>query len=155
MEGAMYKRILVPVDGTEGALRALDEAIKLAQLSGAQLQVVHVLAHPTQVVDVSASFVEQMPVRDTSSETATAVLAQARDKLAPLAAQGSVRAIDAYGENLAAVLARAIDEFDADLVVMYSNGRSGIRRLFAGSLAESLLHGTTVPLLLLRNGEEE
>lgn len=150
----MYQRILVPVDGSEGALRALDEALKLARLSNAQLQAVYVLVHPTQVVDVSAGFAEQVPVRDTSSETATSVLAEARERIAPLGVQGSVRAVDAYGESLAAVLKRTIDEFDADLVVMYSHGRSGIRRLFAGSVAESLLHDTTVPLLLLRNGDE-
>ncbi|HEX7683848.1 MAG TPA: universal stress protein [Trinickia sp.] len=151
----MYKRILVPVDGSEGALRALDEALKLARLSNAQLQAVYVLEHPAQVVDVSAGFAEQTPVRDTSSETATSVLAEARERIAPFEVDGTVRAIDAYGESLAAVLTRAIDEFDADLVVMYSHGRSGIRRLFAGSVAESLLHDTTVPLLLLRNGNEE
>jgi nucleotide-binding universal stress UspA family protein len=155
MEGAMYERILVPVDGSEGAQRALDEAIELAKLTGAQLQVVHVLVHPSQVVDVAAGFAEQMPVRDISGETATSVLADARERLASLASRGTARAIDAYGENLAAVLARAIDEFGADLVVMYSHGRSGIRRIFAGSVAESLLRDTTVPLLLLRDGEAE
>lgn len=150
----MYQRILVPVDGSEGARHALDEALKLARLSGAQLQAVYVLQHPTQVVDVAAGFVEQVQTRDTSSETATAVLADAREQMAPFGVTGTVRAVDAYGENLAAVLMRAIDEFDADLVVMYSHGRSGIRRLFAGSVAESLLHNTTVPLLLLRNGAD-
>lgn len=150
----MYQRILVPVDGSEGARHALDEALKLARLSGAQLQAVYVLQHPTQVVDVAAGFVEQVQTRDTSSETATAVLADAREQMAPFGVTGTIRAVDAYGENLAAVLMRAIDEFDADLVVMYSHGRSGIRRLFAGSVAESLLHNTTVPLLLLRNGAD-
>lgn len=151
----MYQRILVPIDGSEGAKRALDEAIKLAKLTGAQLQVVHVLVHPTQVVDVSAGFAEQMPARDTSGEVATSVLAQARESLESSSVPGTVRALDAYGENVAAALVRAIDEFSADIVVMYSHGRSGIRRLFAGSMAESLLHATTVPLLLLRNGEHE
>lgn len=151
----MYKRILVPVDGSEGARHALDEALRLAQLSNAQLQAVYVLEHPTQVVDVAAGFAEPVQVRDPSSETATTVLAEARERIAPFGVQGTVRAIDAYGENLVAVLTRAIDEYDADLVVMYSHGRSGIRRLFAGSVAESLLHDTTVPLLLLRNGERD
>jgi len=150
----MYQRILVPVDGSEGARHALDEALKLARLSGAQLQAVYVLQHPTQVVDVAAGFVEQVQTRDTSSQTATAVLAEAREQMAALGVTGTVRAVDAYGENLAAVLMRAIDEFDADLVVMYSHGRSGIRRLFAGSVAESLLHDSTVPLLLLRDGAD-
>jgi nucleotide-binding universal stress UspA family protein len=150
----MYQRILVPVDGSEGARHALDEALKLARLSGAQLQAVYVLQHPTQVVDVAAGFAEQVQTRDTSSETATAVLTDAREQMTRFEVAGTVRAIDAYGENLAAVLMRAIDEFDADLVVMYSHGRSGIRRLFAGSVAETLLHDTTVPLLLLRNGAD-
>lgn len=150
----MYKRIMVPVDGSEGAQRALVEALNLAQLMQARVQAVYVVEHPSQLVDVAGGFAEEARPDDTGSETATAVLDEARETFTRLGAQGSVRAIDSYGESLATVLMRAIDEFDADLVVMHSHARSGIKRLLGGSVAESLLRDTTVPLLLLRNGPD-
>lgn len=150
----MYKRIMVPVDGSEGGSRALDEALKLAQIVQAEVQAVFVLEHPGQLVDAAGGFVEEVRPDDTSSVTATSVLDDARERFVRYDVRGSVRAIDSYGDSLSSVLARAIDEFDADLVVMYSHGRSGLKRLLAGSVAESLLRDTSVPLLLLRNGIE-
>lgn len=151
----MYNRIMVPVDGSEGAMRALDEAVKLAKIVGAGIQAAFVLVHPAQLVDVSGGFAEEPLATDTSSKTATAVLDDARERFERAGVQGNVRAMDSYGESLSSVLERAIDEFDADLVVMYSHGRSGLKRLLAGSVAESLLRDTSVPLLLLRNGADE
>jgi nucleotide-binding universal stress UspA family protein len=150
----MYKRIMVPVDGSDGAMHALDKAIALAQLMDAQVQAVFVLAHPAQLVDVTGGFVEEPRADDVTSRTATSVLDDARERFARSNVEGSVRAIDSYGESIATVLMRGMDEFSADLVVMYSHGRRGFKRLLAGSVAESLLRDTTVPLLLLRDGGE-
>jgi nucleotide-binding universal stress UspA family protein len=152
MEDVMYKRIMVPVDGSEGTQRALDEALKLAQLMQAQVQAVFVVEHPSQLIDVAGGFAEEVRPDDTASVTATAVLDDAHDAFIRVGVQGSVRAIDSYGDSVAAVLIRAIEEYAADLVVMHSHGRSGIKRLLGGSVAESLVRDTTVPLLLLRNG---
>lgn len=147
----MYKRILVPVDGSEGAMHAVDKAVELARLLHAEVQAVFVLVHPAQLVDLSGGFVEEVPPADFTSRTATSVLDEARERFVRSGVQGSVRAIDSYGDSIAAVLKRGIDEFSADLVVMYSHGRRGFRRLLAGSVAESLLRDTTVPVLLLRD----
>ncbi|PTB16851.1 universal stress protein UspA [Trinickia symbiotica] len=151
----MYKRILVPVDGSEGAMHALDKAIELARSLHAEVQAVFVLVHPAQLVDIGGAYVEEMPPTDTTSRTATSVLDEARERFARAGVVGSVRAIDSYGDSIVAVLRRGIDEFSADLVVMYSHGRRGFRRLLAGSVAESLLRDTTIPLLLLRDITEE
>ena len=63
---------------------------------------------------------------------------------------GSVRAIDSYGENIAHVLTRTAGEFDANLIVLGTHGRTGVKRLLLGSVAESLLREATVPVLLLK-----
>ena len=118
------------------------------------MQAVFVLEHPAQPVDVASGFVEEVSHDDIVSRTATSVLDDARERFARSGVEGSVRAIDSYGDTLVAVLRRAIDDFSTDLVVMYSHGRSGFKRLFAGSVAESLLRDTTIPLLLLREGTD-
>ncbi len=151
----MYKRILVPVDGSEGAMHALDKAIELARALHAEVQAVFVLVHPAQLVDISGVYVEEVPPADETSRTATSVLDDARERFSRSGVQGSVRAIDSYGDGIVAVLKRGIDEFSADLVIMYSHGRRGFRRLLAGSVAESLLRETTIPLLLLRDSSDD
>jgi nucleotide-binding universal stress UspA family protein len=144
---------MVPVDGSDGAMHALDKAIALAQLMDAQVEAVFVLEHPAQLVDVTGGFIEEPRPDDVTSRTATSVLDDARERFARSKVEGSVRAIDSYGDSIAAVLMRGMDEFAADLVIMYSHGRRGFKRLLAGSVAESLLRDSTVPLLLLRDGE--
>jgi nucleotide-binding universal stress UspA family protein len=153
MEDAMYKRIMVPVDGSEGAQRALDEALKLAQLMQAQVLAVFVVEHPSQLVDVGGGFAEEARPDDTASTTATAILDEAHDAFIRVGVQGSVRAVDSYGDSVATVLMRAIDEYAADLVVMHSHGHSAIKRFLGGSIAEALVRESTVPLLLLRDAE--
>jgi nucleotide-binding universal stress UspA family protein len=150
----MYKRIMVPVDGSDGAMHALDKAIELAQVMLAEVRAVFVLEHRAQAVDVTGGFIEETSYDDIASRTATSVLDDARERFARSGIEGSVRAIDSYGDGVAAVLTRAMDEFSADLVVIYSHGRSGLKRLLAGSVAESLMRDTTVALLLLREGPD-
>jgi nucleotide-binding universal stress UspA family protein len=148
----MYQRILVPIDGSDGAMLALDKAIELAHLMHADMQAVFVVEHRAQTVDLTENFVEPMvPDDDTASRTATSVLDDARERFARAHIAGSTQAIDSYGDGVAVVLTRAIEDFSADLVVMYSHGRRGLKRLLAGSVSESLLRDTTVPLLLLRD----
>ncbi|RKP44624.1 universal stress protein [Trinickia fusca] len=150
----MYQRVMVLVDGSEGARRALEEAVKLARVTHADVQAVFVVEHRSQLVDIGGGFAEQARPNDPASEAATLALDEARTRFTATGVQGSVRAIDSYGESVATVLLRALDEFDADVVVMHADERGGLRRLFAGSVVEALLRETAVPLLLLRNGEE-
>ncbi|WP_261330121.1 universal stress protein, partial [Burkholderia contaminans] len=67
--------------------------------------------------------------------------------------RGTVRALDAYGEDVATVLMRTAAEADADLIVMGTSGRHGLRRLLLGSVAESLLRAADRPVLLVRHSE--
>ncbi|MDR8956144.1 putative universal stress protein [Burkholderia multivorans] len=81
------------------------------------------------------------------------MLDEAKAALAQRQVPGTVRALDAYGEDVAAVLMRTAAEADADLIVMGTSGRHGLRRLLLGSVAESLLRAADRPVLLVRHGE--
>jgi nucleotide-binding universal stress UspA family protein len=146
----MYERIMVAVDGSQAARVALDEALKLAQAMRAEVLAVCVVAHAPQLVDIGGGFVEDNRASSAVTEAATKALDEAREMLAEKRVSGNVRAIDSYGESIAQVLTRAAGEFDANLIVMGTHGRTGMRRLLLGSVAESLLRETTVPLLLLK-----
>jgi nucleotide-binding universal stress UspA family protein len=151
----MYKRILVAVDGSRGARLALDEALKVAQAAGGTVEAVSVVEHAAQQVDVGTGFVDESGASAAATEAATTALEEANELFALHHVQCESRAIDAYGEPVATVLARAADACGADLIVMGTHGRSGMRRLLLGSVAESLLRATRLPVLLVRHDPNE
>ncbi|WP_244097095.1 universal stress protein [Burkholderia ambifaria] len=66
--------------------------------------------------------------------------------------RGIAKTIDACGADISDVLARAAAECDADLIVMGTHGRRGLRRALLGSVAESLVRIADRPVLVVREG---
>ncbi len=146
----MFKRILVPLDGSPVAERALDTAADLAHRVGAAL----LLAH----ADTPDNFiyVEGMPVVDAAGKPLPGT--HEREylrRMAECARQHfdvaiETRVLDQAGASSAEMLAGYIAEARADAVVMTTHGRGGLERLWLGSVADSLLRASHVPILLLR-----
>jgi nucleotide-binding universal stress UspA family protein len=133
----MYYRIVVGTDGSATAERAVDAAGGIARLTGGS---VHVVAayRPVRVVAVAAG-VAATPTWFGEEERAAAeeVVTAAADRLT---AQGvEVMPVARVGEA-AQVLLEVAAEFDADLLVVGSRGRSGARRTRLGSVADRVLH---------------
>ncbi|MGU7810784.1 universal stress protein [Burkholderia sp. AW49-1] len=149
----MYKRIFVGLDGSPSARLALNEAIRIAAASGGEVTCAYVVEHRPQLVDVDAGFAAEHDGDAAATDAATPVLDDAKAALAQRHVQGTVRALDAYGEDIAAVLMRTAAEAGADLIVMGTSGRHGLRRLLLGSVAESLLRAADRPVLLVRHDE--
>jgi nucleotide-binding universal stress UspA family protein len=139
---AMVRTILVPLDGSSSAEAALPPALAVARAQHAQL----VLLRAVPMLDAEAVLAEE--------EHAYATAATYLDQLyTSYAGTGLVRGrlVD-FGEPAEAILA-AIDREQASMVAMSTHGRSGIRRVLLGSIAERVLHHTTVPMLLVRAAE--
>ena len=153
----MYKRILAAVDGSRGARLALDEALKIAKAAGAEVVALFVVEHAPQLADVGAVYMQEQGADAALVDAATAALDEARELLREHGVVGSARAIDAYGESIAEVIARPAQASEADLIVMGTHGRRGVRRMLLGSVAESLLRTAQMPVLLVRHdsGAEE
>ena len=148
----MYQRIVVPLDGSEFAERALPEAEGLARLTGAPV-------HLLRVTDLSqfiwlGEFGIAMDVSDAEAETArettdaAAYLLTIAERLAGsgLTAETEVRRGQTYRQVIAATR-------PGDIIVMASHGRGGVPRWFLGSVAEEVLRHATVPILMVRSGE--
>jgi len=151
----MYKRILVALDGSRAARLALDEAVKLAQAPEAKVIAVCVVEHAAQLVDLGTGFIDALPAGTAAEEAAQAILAEAAEVFAQHNVQGVTREEDAYGEGVTYVLARIAAEWEADLVVMGTHGRHGAQRALFGSVAESFLRHTELPVLLVRQQTAE
>ena len=141
------RRILCPLDFSRFSLHALEQAIAIARESGAEICALHVFAvvpAPELAVIGSPVPLEPMRLAPTSREE---VLAQVRDMTESVDAEGvTLRTMLFEGEPVTRIVGYAID-WNADLVVMGTHGRSGFERLLLGSVAEKVLRKAPCPVL--------
>jgi nucleotide-binding universal stress UspA family protein len=153
----MYRRIIVPLDGSDLAESVLPHAIELAQRFQARIELLRAVTHMQQLMRESATGQATelgMDVarqrHDSEAESATHYLETTR---ARLVAQGieDVRAEVTEGPAVAAIL-EAVRAAPAEtLVVMATHGRGGLQRLALGSVADRLVQELRgVPVLLYR-----
>lgn len=152
-EVSMYKHILVAVDGSRSGRRALDEAVKIAKATGAKVEALFVVEQAARLVDISSGFAEEQTRHAAHNDTATLALDEASELFKREQIEGSTRAADSGGEEIAAVIYRIAAEEDADLVVMGTRGLSGVKRILLGSVAETYLRVADRPVMLVRYEE--
>lgn len=145
----MYTRIVVALDGSETASHALDAALNLARDTGAQLLPVYVIDLPVFALDVPGY--NPSIVRNAFEEEGRRVTAQARERMAQRGVRGTPRVTEVTppGEDVANCIQRAAADWHADLIVMGTHGRRGVRRMVLGSVAERVLRCATCPVLLV------
>ncbi len=141
----MYKRILVPLDGSKLAEQALPHAAIQAEQSGAEIYLLKVLGPLPE-----PSMANREIVR--GAEAASARLAQKylEDIATGLQERGiPTRTVTVEGKPYVEIIRFA--EVEAiDLIVMSTRGHSGLSRWLLGSVADRVVRGATVPLLLVQ-----
>ncbi len=145
------KKVLVPVDFSEGSLKALRYALPLARQFGARLGLVHVL--PAHFFVGSEFGPVDFPVPEAewqeNSERELKALA-AREVGAGVEVETLVRHGQAAHEIAACALA-----WGADLMVLSTHGRSGLRHVLVGSVAENVVRYAPCPVLVVREHGHE
>lgn len=150
----MLRTILVPLDGSAFSAKALPVAAAIAKRTGAALHVVSVLDPSAYVPFVPGEVL--VPVMDTDALAArreadeAAVKAEA-DSLVQQGVTATGRLLE--GTVVEALAEHAV-EIKADLVLMTTHGRSGLERLWLGSVATSFLHRAPCPVYLVRPAGE-
>ena len=144
-----YRRILVAVDGSPAAERGLREAIRLAKAQRARLFILHVVNEffaydYMQGAAVGADVMALL--RDAGRRVLARALAGARKQ--GVRATAVTREI--VGGAAADPITREARRLRADLIVLGTHGRRGVRRLVLGSDAEQVVRTATVPVLLVR-----
>ncbi|HWP12285.1 MAG TPA: universal stress protein [Ramlibacter sp.] len=143
----MFKRILVPVDGSSTALRAVEKAVGLAQAFGAHIDLVTVVdAYPFFGADYALGQDEFKAAATASSNQALA-RAEAAVVAAGLPCRRKIIDSHLIHEGILA----AAQDMGADLIVMGSHGRHGIEKLLLGSTAQRVLSHTKLPVLVVRS----
>jgi nucleotide-binding universal stress UspA family protein len=126
----MYKRVLVPVDGSEIADRALDEAINLTKGHPVEMKIVFIgnddeISH--EVIEVAMTRAVNAGLNPES---------------------GLLGKFET--EEIADVILQEATEWAADLIVMGTHGRRGMAHMFLGSVAEGVIRASPVPVLVVR-----
>ena len=144
-----YRKILVAVDGSPAAAKGLHEAIRLAGEEGAQLSILHVVDefYAFATLDGMAPGVDLVPAFRQAGQR---VLEEAR--MAAEKAKLKVTAVmrETVGGPAADVIVAEADKQGADLIVLGTHGRRGVRRMVLGSDAEQVVRTASVPVLLVR-----
>lgn len=148
----MYRRLIVPVDGSDASMKGLRHAVGLAQDQRAQLTILNVvddlvmapiMGEPGGMGDFGRVI-----------ETIRAEGRKALDKALALAEKSDVesvtRQVDSRGRAVSDVILAETRRARADLIVMGTHGRRGLNRLLLGSDAASVLRDAPVPVLLVR-----
>ncbi len=146
----MYKRILVPVDGSETSMLGLLEAIKIAQSDGCQLCLFHVVNE--LILDYSyGAQLSGMNVMESLREEGNAILRRAEDLARRQSVPVESMQVECVGGPAADSIVAQASKWRADLIVMGTHGRRGLRRLAMGSDAEAVVQQSSVPVLLVRH----
>lgn len=137
----MYKRVIVPLDGSPLAEGVLPFILEVAGPLDVEVVLLRVIEH-----DVRGAYVH--------FDDIGALRGQAQTYLAPLAEELRARGVRVEtavrtGEPVDQILA-CTREAGADLIAMTTHGRSGLGRLLFGSVAEAVLRQADVPVFLMR-----
>jgi nucleotide-binding universal stress UspA family protein len=142
----MFKRILVPLVGSACAQQALEIAMSLAKAEHAELEICSVVDPIVVCGTMPPSPGLDLLLRDLEIEAR---------RLVTTAVQGAhVAGIEASGETIMGApfdkILEVANQVKADAIVMGTHGRTGLRRLFLGSVAESVLRAAPCPVIVVR-----
>ena len=142
----MYKKILVPLDGSEFAEAALPHARAFAECTGAEIVLLRVVTQPIHAYTAPDPLLYDSLQKDT--------VAECTDYLERVAADLKAAGYKVTTETGAGPVVETILEFaqgiGADLIAMSTHGRSGLARWFIGSTADKVVRAATLPVLLTR-----
>ncbi|MEP6472776.1 MAG: universal stress protein, partial [Gemmatimonadota bacterium] len=145
--GQGFRRILVTLDGSPLAESALEPACMIGRLFGASLRLVHVVEPAVSQVDLAgvlgAESVVEMERQ--GREWGLTYLSRVAGQLQAAQTEVTTRVISAP-TVATGVLSEAADGID--LIAIASHGRGGFRRLILGSVADKIIRGSPVPVLL-------
>lgn len=139
----MFERLLVPLDGSRLAEAALPAAAALAEKLGASVLLLHIIeANPPREVHGERHL--------TTAEEACAYLDEVKSRAFPAGVPVACHVHTTGSAGVAESIVEHTAELAAGLVVMCTHGRSGLRAMVSGTVAQKVVAGGTVPVLLIR-----
>lgn len=142
----LFKRILVPVDGSETSNKALVAALQLARDCGSEIRLLHSIDELAFLSGFEYSGQALQHARTNAAKVLDDSLAIAKSA----GVQADTRLVDTPAQRLGTTVADEARDWKADLVVVGSHGRRGVGRVLMGSGAEQVIRMAPVPVLVIR-----
>ena len=151
----MFKRILIPLDGSPLAEAALPAGLELATRFDSKITIVRVLQPPHLMITDANGGVYATLLQELREQAEADARIYLQNFMGSLRQQGfdvGMKLVE--NENIAEAVLDVVDMVKADIIVMSTHGRGGISRWVYGSIADRLLQQADVPILLIRAKEE-
>lgn len=145
-----YTRILVTVDGSETSAQALTEAAKLAHALHAKLHIIHIVtASPKHH---AAATMDLHTYQQFANREGLALLEKSKQSVQTITESAETQLIEmnCSMQSIAEKIIAAAQAWKADLIVIGTHGRRGLKRFVLGSAAEETLRIAHIPILLIR-----
>ena len=146
----MYTHILVPVDGSPTSDRGLEEAVKLAKLTGARLRLIHVvdeLFYATGMGEIGSMTADLIPLLREGGEE---ILKTCKARVEASGVLVDTALFDSFAGRVCDLVVAEAMRWHADLIVLGTHGRRGVGRVLMGSDAEQIVRLAPTPVLLVR-----
>ncbi len=147
-----YQKILCPIDGSLTSERGMLEAAFLAKTLGASLRFFHVMQfQPAMLGYEGGPVIPSMfdAMRAENSE----IVSRARKFATDQKIEASVGSVEAIGTRVSDAIVDEAKQYGADLIVLGTHGRRGMRRILLGSDAEAVLREAPCAVLLVREAK--
>jgi len=141
-----YKKILVALDGSELAEAALDHAQKLASDPESEIVLLRVSVDPAAEFSFSDPHIANNIIQELETETLS-YLQSVRSKLQRAGFRASFLI---HQGAIAETILQTAAEIQADVIVMSTHGRSGVKRWLLGSVADRVVTHSDIPIMLIR-----
>ncbi len=141
-----YKKILVALDGSELAEAALVHAQKLASDPESEIVLIRVSVDPAAEFSFSDPHIADNIIKDLETET----LAYVQSVRSRLQRAGFRTSFLIHQGPIAETILQTAEEIHADVIVMSTHGRSGVKRWLLGSIADRVVTHSDIPIMLIR-----
>jgi nucleotide-binding universal stress UspA family protein len=146
---ALFRRLLLPIDGSELSLHALGKGLDVAKAFDASVLILHVVPPFNSIAFVSEILAAtELNFSRHTLETASRYLDKA--KVMATMAKVPCECHYAFGESPHDAILEAAREHHCDLIVMATHGWRGLDRLMLGSETQKVILGSTIPVLVYR-----
>ncbi|TXJ09099.1 MAG: universal stress protein [Acinetobacter sp.] len=144
-----YQHILVPVDGSDTALVAVQQAANLSKAFGSKVTAICIL---TLDPFIGVEFINTQDMQEDYLRQARAgvqeLLDKAKQQFAEQGVEVDTKIIE--GQIIHKEIVATAQQLHADLVVIGSHGRKGLKKMVLGSVAQSVLGEIQIPVLVVR-----
>jgi nucleotide-binding universal stress UspA family protein len=153
----MFQKILVPLDGSEHSLKALEEAAQIAKISSGKITLINVYSvQPIMMPEPSASGYTGTPIFsgaevsrmiEAAQKSGNKILQDGEQRISATGVQVEKKLVEGHTVQ---EIVRAANDGNFDLIVIGGRGVSHIREMLLGSVTDGVIHHAHCAVLVMK-----